>query len=79
MKLGPVTITRDSMLWWISAALSLAACLATLHTGTPTDPTSLGYYGIPDTWAPYIRLAAFLNVWVSGKMATSPLRSKATT
>lgn len=77
MKIGPVTLTRDSLWWGVSAVLSLAAFLATLQQGGVTDPLSFAYYGIPDRWVPYIRLLAFLNVWVSGKMAHSPLGSKA--
>lgn len=76
MKVGPFTFTRDSALWWVSAVLSLAAFAATLSpNGNPNDPASLAFYGIPDRWLPYIRLLAFINVWVSGKMAHSPLPS----
>jgi hypothetical protein len=77
MKLGPVMLTRDSLLWSVSAVLSLAAFLGTLQHGAVTDPLSFAYYGIPDRVVPYIRLLAFVNVWFSGKMAHSPLKSKA--
>jgi hypothetical protein len=77
MKVGPFTVTRDSALWAIAALVSLAAMLATFTVGDPTNPMSLGYYGIPDTWAPYIRLVSLVGGWFSGKMATSPLPGKA--
>lgn len=73
MKIGPFTFTRDSAFWWLGALGSLLVMLATLQTGDPTNPLSLGYYGLPDAWAPYIRLGSMLSIWVSGKMASSPL------
>lgn len=69
MKIGPVTLTRDSAWWGVSAVLSFAAVLATL-TDT-SGPMSLAYYGIPAPWLPYIRLAGLLNTWFSGKMSNS--------
>jgi hypothetical protein len=45
MKLGPVILTRDSLLWSVSAVLSLAAFLGTLQHGAVTDPLSFAYYG----------------------------------
>lgn len=73
MKIGPITLTRDSAWWGVSAVLSAAAMLATFTD--PSGPMSLAYYGIPASWLPYIRLLALLNTWLSGKMANSPAPS----
>lgn len=73
MKIGPVTLTRDSAWWGVSAVLSFAAVLATF-TDT-SGPLSLAYYGIPASWLPYIRLLGLFNTWLSGKMANSPAPS----
>lgn len=73
MKIGPITLTRDSVWWGVSAALSFAAVLATF-TDT-SGPLSLAYYGIPASWLPYIRLLALVNTWFSGKMSNSPAPS----
>lgn len=73
MKIGPITLTRDSAWWGVSAALSFAAVLSTLTD--PSGPMSLAYYGIPASWLPYIRLLGLLNTWWSGKMSNSPAPS----
>lgn len=67
---------RDSNLWWVGIGSAVILGLATLD-GTGTGPTSLAYYGIPMAVAPYLRLAALIIGIVSGKLATSPLPSKA--
>lgn len=74
MKIGPITLTRDSAWWAVSAVVSAAVFLSTFHAGGGADdPTALAYIGIPDLWLPYIRLIAFANVWISGKMSNSKL------
>lgn len=60
-----MTISRDSVIWWVGIAASVVLGLASL-----TDP---GAYGIPEAWLPYLRLAALVVGIFSGKMATSPL------
>jgi hypothetical protein len=67
---------RDSWFWWLGILSSIVVALATLTTGDPSNPLTLGYYGIPDVWAPYIRLIAFVIGIGSGKLATSPLPAK---
>jgi hypothetical protein len=69
-------MTRDSKLWWAGIVCAVILGLATLD-GSGTGPTSLAYYGIPMVVAPYLRLAALIIGIVSGKLATSPLPSKA--
>jgi hypothetical protein len=75
MKFG---FTRDSVVWWFGIVAALLVAGATLQTCDPhvaqcgTSPTMLSYYGIPDSWAPYIRLGAFIVGIVSGVMRTSP-------
>lgn len=70
--------TRDSIIWWVGIVAAILVSGATLQTCDPhigpcgTSPTHLGYYGIPDAWAPYIRLGALLVGIVSGVMKTSP-------
>jgi hypothetical protein len=68
---------RDSWLWRLGIVGAVIVALASLSTGDPSNPLTLGYYGIPDPWAPYIRLAAFVIGIASGKLATSPLPGKA--
>jgi hypothetical protein len=41
-------------------------------TGGSCGPTTLSYYGIPDRFAPYLRLAAFIIGIVAAAMKTSP-------
>jgi hypothetical protein len=70
--------TRDSFVWWFGIAGSVLVSLGTLQTCDPhlaecaASPTSLAYYGVPDAWAPMIRLGALLVGIVSGVMKTSP-------
>lgn len=70
--------TRDSIVWWFGIVGAVLVSGATLQTCDPhvascgTSPTQLAYYGIPEHWAPYIRLGALLVGIVSGVMKTSP-------
>lgn len=61
-------MTRDSALWWFGIVAAVIVGIATL--GNTAD------YGIPDSWLPFIRLAALIIGIVSGKLATSPLPGK---
>lgn len=66
------------MVWYWGIAAAVIVSLATLQTCDPhlgncgTSPLHLAYYGIPDAWAPYLRLAALLVGIKSGINATSP-------
>jgi len=64
-------MTRDSILWWFGIVGAVILGLATLG--------NLADYGIPDSFLPYIRLAALIIGIVSGKLATSPLPGKPST
>lgn len=66
-------LTRDSAVWAWGIVAAVVLGLATLGPGDPANPLSLGYYGIPDGAAPYIRLAALLIGIISGALKTSPL------
>jgi hypothetical protein len=70
-------LSRDSALLWVGIVTAIVLALATLKPGPPTDPMALAYYGIPATWAPFLRLLALVVGIVSAKLSTSPLRSKA--
>jgi hypothetical protein len=73
--------TRDSFVWWIGVVAAVVVALASLQTcdphvgetmtGTSCGPTTLTYYGIPDRFAPYLRLAAFILAILSAKNMTS--------
>jgi len=56
-------MTRDSKLLWLGAAVAVVAYLQTV-----SNP--------PTVWAytDWLNAAAFVLVWASGKLATSPLK-----
>lgn len=61
-------LSRDSIVWWFGmfgAVIMGVATAGNLHD-----------YGIPDSWLPYLRLAALVVGIISGKLATSPLPGK---
>lgn len=69
--------TRDSKFWPIGLATAVIAGIAGLracdpHAACVLDPTMLGYYGIPDSWAPYLRLYSLIAGPVNAWMMTSP-------
>jgi hypothetical protein len=63
---------RDSVYWWLGVAAAVVLALSTLDT-SGEGPTSLMYYGVPVSWAPYLRLLALLIGVVSGYLKKSPL------
>lgn len=72
-------LTRDSFVWWIGIAASVLGTLVAQRVCDPhtiancaSDPATLAYYGIPDNWAPQIRLAFLLVGIISAWMKTSP-------
>lgn len=66
------------MVWWFGILAAVLVSLATLQPCDPhvttcgSSPTQLAFYGIPEAWAPFIRLGALLIGIVSGVMKTSP-------
>lgn len=58
-------LTRDSLIWWVGLA---GAMLAYLATAPP--PTKWHY-------AEAIQFASVVIAFISGKLATSPLKGKA--
>jgi hypothetical protein len=57
-------MNRDSYILWLGAAVAVVGYL-----GASSPPTMWEY-------ADWIKFAAFVLVWVSGKLATSPLRGE---
>ncbi len=56
-----ITLTRDSLIWWVGMIGALLTALANNGGLFPVE------------WKPYIDLAALLVGIISGKLATSPL------
>lgn len=71
-------LTRDSMTWTWGIVAAIVVSIAALQTCDPhvgncgSSPTMLSFYGIPDSFAPYLRLGALIIGIVSGVMKTSP-------
>jgi ABC-type transport system substrate-binding protein len=62
---------RDSIVWTFGVIAAVVVGLATLDTSTAVQT-----FGIPETWLPYIRLAAFIIGIVSAQLGLSPLKKK---
>jgi hypothetical protein len=62
---------RDSIIWTFGVIAAVIIGLATLDTTTAVQS-----FGIPATWLPYLRLAAFIIGIVSAQLGLSPLRKK---
>lgn len=71
-------LTRDSVIWWYGIGAAVVVSLAALQTCDPhvtncaASPTNLAFYGIPESWSPFIRLAALIVGVVSARNMTSP-------
>lgn len=70
MKIGPITLHRESAIWWVGFIAALVTGLATLDTNTAVA------IGVPLLWLPKLRLAAFLVGVGSTWAKTSPFPSK---
>lgn len=70
--------SRDSAIWWCGIVAAVVVGLSALQTCDPhvtncaASPTNFAYYGIPEKFAPLLRLGALIVGIVSGVMKTSP-------
>lgn len=67
MKIGPLTLTRESALWWIGLGSAVITGLATLDADT-----AVNVFGIPATWLAKLRLLSLIVGIGSAWAKTSP-------
>jgi hypothetical protein len=58
-------LTRDSVIWWVGLAVAVVGYLSAVDA----PPTRW-------TYMQWLQAAAFVLAWVSGKLATSPLKGE---
>lgn len=62
---------RDNIIWTFGVIAAVIVGLATLDSQTAVES-----FGIPATWLPYLRLAAFVIGIVSAQLGLSPLKKR---